>query len=141
MLKRGINKEEWLKLLISRRTTLVELRQLCEQRIQKIDRMIHLTKKEQCMGKIEIRELPEVIVASYRTTIPDYNALFKVVPPLGEIMKTQGAVCRAPEYCFNIYHNGEYREKDIDVEICEAVEDFCKDGEGIVYKKIDVVPT
>jgi DNA-binding transcriptional MerR regulator/predicted transcriptional regulator YdeE len=141
VLHRGINREEWLKLLISRKATLVEERQLCEQRIQKIDRMIHLTKKEQCMEKIEICELPEVVVASYRTTIPDYNALFKVVPPLGEIMKKQGAVCRVPGYCFNIYHDGEYRERDIDVEICEAVKDFCKDSEGIVYKKIDVVST
>jgi len=93
------------------------------------------------MTTIEIRELPEVIVASYRTTIPDYNALFKIVPPLGDIMRKQGAECRIPEYCFNIYHNGEYREKDIDVEICEAVNEFCNDGDGIVYKKIEAVPT
>jgi effector-binding domain-containing protein len=64
-----------------------------------------------------------------------------VVPPLGDIMRKQGAQCRIPEYCFNIYHDGEYREKDIDVEICEAVNEFRENGEGIIYKKVEAVPT
>ncbi|MFW5779957.1 MAG: GyrI-like domain-containing protein, partial [Bacillota bacterium] len=29
--------------------------------------------------------------------------------------------CRTPAYCFNVYHDCEYKTKDIDVEICESV--------------------
>ncbi len=29
-------------------------------------------------------------------------------------MQSVGAVCREPEYYFTIYHDGEYRESDID---------------------------
>ncbi|MBN1757593.1 MAG: MerR family transcriptional regulator [Chitinispirillaceae bacterium] len=141
VLKGGLANEEWISLLRSRRNTLTDDLHLCETRIQKIDRMIETAEKESNMPTVEIRELPEVIVASYRTTIPDYNALFKVVPPLGDIMRKQGAECRIPEYCFNIYHDGEYREKDIDVEICEAVNEARIDGEGIIYKKVAAVPT
>lgn len=141
IIKGGLGTDEWLSLLRSRRDTLLEEMQLCETRIQKINRMLDSVEQEDAMSDVEIRELPEVIVASYRTKIDDYNALFRVVPPLGEIMLRQGAQCRIPEYCFNIYHDGEYREKDIDVEICEAVNEFCKDGEGIVYKKVAAVPT
>ena len=137
----GLANDEWITLLRSRRKILNEERHLCENRIHKIDRMIESAEKESSMTTIEIRELPEVIVASYRTKIPDYNALFKVVPPIGDIMRKQGAECRIPEYCFNIYHDGEYRENDIDVEICEAVNAARKNGEGIVYKKMDAVPT
>lgn len=51
-------------------------------------------------------------------------------------MRKQGAVCAEPEYCFNIYHDGEYKEKDIDVEVCEAVVDYCEDTDLIKFKKI-----
>ena len=136
----GLAKDEWIGLLRSRRSSLVEEMHLRETQIDKIDRMLRSAEKEDAMSTVALRELPEVIVASYRTTIPDYTALFKVVPPLGEIMLRQGARCRIPEYCFNIYHDGEYREKDIDVEICEAVNEARRDGEGIVYKKVDAVP-
>ena len=141
ILHHRLDRDEWIALLQRRKKMLIEEMHLSETRIQHIDRMIGRAEKEYEMETIEIRELPEVIVASHRTTIPDYNTLFKVVPPLGEIMIKQGAKCRKPEYCFNIYHDGEYREHDIDVEICEAVEDFCSDGDGIVYKKVDAVPT
>jgi effector-binding domain-containing protein len=104
-----------------------------------VNRMIDLAEKEEIMCTVEIRELPEVIVASMRTTIPSYDALFKIVPPMGDAMIRQGAICRDPEYCFNIYHDGEYREKEIDVEICQAVVDFRKDGDGICYKKVPAV--
>ena len=50
-----------------------------------------------------LKDLPEVIVASMR------------------VMERLECICAIPEYCFNIYNDGEYKEKDIDVEVCEAV--------------------
>ncbi|MCX7748054.1 MAG: MerR family transcriptional regulator [Clostridia bacterium] len=47
---------------------------------------------------------------------------------------------RELKYCFVIYHDGEYREKDIDVEFCEAVTAFGKDTDTIKFKKIEKVP-
>jgi effector-binding domain-containing protein len=58
---------------------------------------------------------------------------------MGETMKKQGAVCRKPAYCFNIYHDGEFKTTDIDVEICEAVEEARPDGDGVLYKKLEPV--
>lgn len=141
VLRKGREKNRWIDLLRSRRQSLMEELQLCQTTISKIDRMINLAETEEKMSTVEIRELPEVIVASMRTKIPSYNALFSIVPPMGEVMIKQGAVCRIPEYCFNIYHDGEYREKNIDVEICEAVIEARSDGEGIIYKTIPAVKT
>jgi DNA-binding transcriptional MerR regulator len=141
VLRKGRKKNQWINLLQSRRQSLLEELQLCQTTISKIDQMLQLAEMEETMSVIEIRELPEVIVASMRTTISSYNALFSVVPPMGDIMRKQGAVCRKPEYCFNIYHDGEYREKDIDVEICEAVVEARRDSDGVVYKTIPAVPT
>lgn len=88
-----------------------------------------------------IKSLPEVIVASMRTVIPSYNTYFEIVPQMGEEMKSKGAICAVPEYCFTIYHDGEYKERDIDVEICEAVEDYCENSGRVKYKKINEVET
>jgi len=49
-------------------------------------------------------------------------------------MKVQNLKCAVPEYCFNIYHDGEYKEKDIDVEICEAVVKAGTDTDELKFK-------
>ena len=86
-----------------------------------------------------LKELPEVIVASMRTIIPNYNVLFNIVPPMGREMERLGCICAVPEYCFNIYHDGEYREENIDVEVCEAVTEMKEDSEMITFKTIEKV--
>lgn len=88
-----------------------------------------------------VKELPEVIVASVRQTIPNYDALFDVVPPMGAEMERLGCICAQPAYCFNIYYDGEYKEEDIDIEVCEAVTELKEDSEMIHFKVIDKVPT
>jgi len=42
-------------------------------------------------------------------------------------------------YCLNVYLDGEYRDTDINVEICEAVTSRGKDGDGIVFKDIPAI--
>ena len=88
---------------------------------------------------VVLKELPEVIVASMRAKLPDYNALFSVVPSMGAEMERLGCECALPAYCFNIYHDGEYREKNIDVEICEAVTEMKENSKVVTFKKIDQV--
>jgi len=101
----------------------------------------YLAKKDAdtCDYHIILKDLPEVIVASMRTVISSYDALFDVVPPMGAEMERLGCVCAVPEYCFNIYHEGEYRETDVDVEICEAVTEKKIDSEMLTFKVIDRV--
>lgn len=88
-----------------------------------------------------IKSLPEVIVASMRFIAPNYDYYFEIIPKMGDEMRRLGAVCAVPEYCFNIYHDGEYKEKDIDVEVCEAVVDYCENSEMVQFKKINAVET
>ena len=90
-----------------------------------------------------VKQLPEVIVASIRTTIPNHQALFTAMPNMGMLMEKAGCICAIPEYCFTIYHDNEYKEEQIDVEICEAVtekkEKKEKKGE-LTFKTIAEVP-
>lgn len=88
-----------------------------------------------------IKWLPEVIAACMRKQIPDYDALFGIMPALGQEMERLGCVCAEPEYCFSIYHDGEHREEDIDVEVCEAVAKRRQDSELVQFKVIPEVET
>lgn len=101
----------------------------------------YLAKNDESAGEYHIilKELPQVIVASMRTIIPGYDALFQIIPPMGAEMERLGCVCAVPEYCFNIYHDGEYRETDVDVEICEAVTEKKADSEMLTFKVINRV--
>lgn len=88
-----------------------------------------------------IKEIPECIVFSKRQIIENYNTLMELVPSIGKKVKAANPTlkCAQPEYCFNIYHDGEYKEKDIDVEVCEAVVEFGIESDGIIFKKIPAV--
>ncbi|MCF7944790.1 MAG: MerR family transcriptional regulator [Spirochaetia bacterium] len=128
---------------------------LMKQRLEELKREISLSRRraakvlgylerwrgEEFMeNKVIIKTLPEVVAASMRTVVPGYDAFFEIVPQMGAYMESVGAVCREPAYCFTIYHDGEYKDHDIDVEICEAVEKSCRDSDKITFKTIPEVP-
>lgn len=127
-------------ILINKKTEI--LRRISEEtmRLSQVEHYLH-NRDENSNYNVILKELPEVIVASMRKIIPDYNSLFDVVPPMGMEMERLGCVCAVPEYCFNIYHDGEYKEKNIDVEICEAVTKMKENSDMIKFKKIKKVET
>lgn len=88
-----------------------------------------------------IKELPAFTVYSAKYCVPNYAALNEIMPALGEKVSkaNPGIKCVEPGYCFNVYLDGEYRDADINVEICEAVVSAGKDGDGIVFKEIPAV--
>jgi len=88
---------------------------------------------------IILKELSEIIVASLRTVIPDYDALMAIVPSMGAEMERLGCICAVPEYCFTMYHDGEYKEENIDVEVCEAVTEKKQDSDMLTFQTIEKV--
>jgi DNA-binding transcriptional MerR regulator len=99
-------------------------------------------KGEDCfMYDVIIKALPEVKVAAMRQVIPSHQALFELCPNImAKEMERLGCVCATPSYCFNIYHDGEYREFDIDVEICEAILELKEDTDILKFKIIKGIP-
>lgn len=88
-----------------------------------------------------IKELPECIVYSKKMTVPNYDAYFTLIPAIGEkvMKKYPDLKCVTPEYCFIRYLDGEYKEKNINVEFCEAVDKLMPDFEDIYFQKIESV--
>lgn len=85
-----------------------------------------------------IKKTPACIVYSKRFIAPDYDSYFHIIPAIGEEVKALNPdlKCVVPEYCFIEYHDGEYKEKDIDVEHNEAVEGFGVESDTIKFKKL-----
>lgn len=112
-------------------------------KLNQVEAYLKIIRQEEAYMSYDVllKELPEVIVASMRTVIPDYGTFNTIYPKMGRYMQEQNSKCAVPEYCFTIYHDGEYKEKDIDVEICQAVMDYGKDSEEIKFKKIAGIET
>lgn len=135
----NLNPGDILKILAKKKTEIKGIINSEKEKLARINSFIKDLKEEKIMNKVNLKTLPEVIVASLRSKIPNYKYLHTLVPQMGRTMESHGAICREPFYCFNIYHDGEYKETDIDVEICEAVVKACKNSGGVIYKKISEV--
>lgn len=92
------------------------------------------------MENIEIKSLPEIIVASHREVIASYAALGPLCyEKIGPEMNRLGCRCTEPGYCFTVEHN-EHRSTDIDLEYCEQVEEALPDSDFIQFKTLPEVP-
>ncbi|WP_302760230.1 MerR family transcriptional regulator [Christensenella hongkongensis] len=113
-----------------------------KQKLERIESFLRCGKGESMENdQVIVKSLPGVVVASLRRVIPNYDALFELMPNvLGAEMQRLGCECAMPEYCFNIYHDGEYRETDIDAEMCEAVVEAKENTDIVTFKKIPEVP-
>lgn len=88
-----------------------------------------------------IKEVPSFTIYSARFVIPNYAALGQIMPMLGEKVRkaNPGIKCVEPDYCFNLYLDGEYKDVDINVEICQAVTSRGIEADGVVFKEIPAV--
>jgi len=115
-----------------------QLREMQDQ-LSRLDHFIHTTREENKMKySAVIKELPECIVYTKRFIAPDYDSYFNLIPAIGKEVRAANPdlKCAVPEYCFIEYHDGEYREKDIDIEYHEAVERFGNETGTIKFKRI-----
>ena len=118
--------EHQLQLLIKRRSQLLK--------------WLDSHKQIKTMEQISIQSLPEIIVASHREIISNYDALGALcVNKIGPEMQRLGCKCPPPGYCFTIEHNKEYRSTDLDIEYCEQVEEMGKDSNIIQFKHLPAV--
>ncbi len=114
-----------------------------QKKLKQVENYLKILRQEADYMSYDVilKELPSVIVASMRRIIPNYDAFNEIYPEMGAIMQKDNVRCATPEYCFTLYHDDEFKEQDIDVEICQAVVAPGKDSEKVKYKKTEGVPT
>lgn len=103
-----------------------------------LETAIHrLGKDEKAMSyNVTLKELPERTVASVRKIIPSYdqegtlwNILMKETAPLHI---QDGDPC----YTLAIFHDGEHKESDVDVEVQKSVKGSYPSTENVVFKTV-----
>ncbi len=110
------------------------------EKLRRINFILQEQKEKEFMNyQATIKELRECIVYSKKLTVPNYDAYFHVLPAIAQEVKEKypDLKCIVPEYCFIIYLDKEYKESDINIEYCEAVDGMRPDFNGIVFKKMD----
>jgi Predicted transcriptional regulators len=93
--------------------------------------------------QVVVKDLPRVIVYGMRTKVESYDKYFELMPSIGEEIAAYNPGLRCledPPYCFVMYHDGEYKERDIDIEFCEAVHERGVDTPRLKFKTIERVP-
>lgn len=85
-----------------------------------------------------VKEIPAYPVFSYRDTLDSYDDIFRMIHEIKEKLGRTNPrlACVEPDYCFNVYLDGEHRTQDIHVEFCQAVTAPGTDAEGIVFKEM-----
>ncbi len=93
-----------------------------------------LQKEEATMYDVTLKSLPERQVASVRMTIPSYDQ----EGMLWSILVSETASLHIqpddPCYCSVIFHDGEYRESDVDVEAQKTVKGSYHNTEHVKFK-------
>jgi DNA-binding transcriptional MerR regulator len=91
--------------------------------------------------KIALKERPGCIVFSRRRTLASDDELYELIPATGEEVAraNPGLKCAEPDYCFTIYHDGIYKEHDVDIEICQAVVAMGEPVGDITFKELPAI--
>ena len=87
---------------------------------------------------VSIKEIPAYQVFSLRRIVPNYYSegdLWKEMSEYAEREKLH-----VPANTFTIYHDAEYKEQDVDIEICAPVEHMEESRDGFVFRKTEAVP-
>lgn len=112
-----------------------------KQRLQLLETAMERLRKEGLAMNYDVilKELPERYVASVRKIIPSYEnegILWKI---LMEETKALHMRDGDPDYALTMFHDGEYKENDVDVEVQKSAKGHYENTEHVVFKTVPPV--
>lgn len=87
---------------------------------------------------VSIKSVPSYEVFSLRRIVPDYYAEGQLWKEMSDFAAENHVSISSNT--FTIYHDGDYREKDVDIEICAPVNQMGENTNGFVYRRTEPVP-
>lgn len=133
--------KEMERFLMIKRQEIEEEELQIQQRLQLIDSTIEWLRKDgNIMGyDVNLKTIPERYVASVRQIIPSYEnegMLWGIlVKETAHLHMQDGSPC----YTLALFHDGECKEKDIDVEVQKTVSGNYQDTEHVKFKTVPAV--
>lgn len=94
--------------------------------------------KDEMHCQILMKSIPACQALTLRRTIPDYYAEGDCGKTLFFYFRTSGADHGTA--CFPVYHDPDYRERDVDVELCVPVKHAGTSAGRFLYRTIEAVP-
>lgn len=112
-----------------------------QAKLEKIAAMSGVLNKERVnmVFEVELKELKAQKVVSLRETIPAYNREGELWGKLGKFMAENKIACLSGGY--SIYHDEDYKEADVDVEVAVPVQNIGESKGNFVFKELETIPT
>ena len=111
-----------------------------QRRLDQVEKLLKRIEKEGTMPdyQITIKKLEPILVASIRDTIPTYG---DCGPLFGEVYKylAKKFVLKPAAQAMMLCHDGEYKERDVDVEIAVPLNKEIKGSERVKVYKLPAV--
>lgn len=141
MIEKYANAKEMVQFLLSKKQEIENQQQQINQRICVIDSTINWLRKDgNIMGyDVSLKTIPERYVASVRQVIPSYESEGLLWGFLMEETADLNMRDGNPCYASAIFHDSEFKEKDVDVEVQKTVIGSYKDTEHVKFLTVPAV--
>lgn len=124
------------EILLKKKEELIHEGELIKEKLRLLENTINRFEMEDYLMKytVSLKEMPSRKVASLRKIIPSYDMEGML---WGELMNS-GADIKIDSPCYStaIFHDGEYKESDVDVEIQISVKELGNSIGNIEFKEV-----
>ncbi len=139
LLSENVTSEQMRGMLKLRRA---EARQKVQEEAERLDRVearLRQIEQEDSMSNYEvvIKRIEPMRVAALRAVVPTPPEQGALWEELGGYLASQHARCVEP--CFTLYYDEGYKERDWDLEVCQAFEGTVKETDRVKIKTMPVV--
>lgn len=136
ILKSYDNPQALKQYLLLKKTELLEQAEETNRRLLLLENTIkRLGKEGTAMGySVALKEMPARTVASLRAIIPSYEMEGTLWHKMMSEIMPQKAELANPCYSLAIFHDKEYKERDVDVEIQISVQEAKPDTANVKFK-------
>ncbi len=110
-----------------------------EAKLHKLRVFMNVLGKENSIVNTDviIKKIPACKVVSRRRVIPEYNQEGILWGELSDFVQRNEIPCG--DASFAVYHDQDYKEKDVDVEVVMAVKTLQEDREGFTFREMEPV--
>lgn len=140
--KQIMNGKEVTAILEKRKMELQHEMECAKEQMSRLEFLLSGNQEDEFSGyNVILKELPACTVYSKKMRVPGYDSYFDVIPAIGAqvVKRYPDLKCTVPFYCFIVYLDNEYKEKDINIEFCESVDQMKPDFDQIKFKHMEAV--
>lgn len=130
-LREGVSPAQLEGMLRLKRAEVQQQMGIEQARLVRIEARLRQIQEEGKMSvyDVVIKKVPTLRVAALREIVSNYGDQGALWNALGAYLAQHNFTPTGP--CLTVYHDTEYRERDVDVEVCEPVDAPLAEGEGV----------